>query len=592
MSNPNRIVVDGVQKMTPSEAFIETLVAQGVTDVFGIVGSAFMDALDIFPAAGIRFIPVAHEQGAVHMADGYARVSGRHGVCIGQNGPGVTNFVTGLAAAYWAHSPVVMITPETGSMTMGLGGFQETEQLPIFSKITKYQAHVMNPRRMAELTSRAFDRALLEMGPTQVNIPRDFFYGDIECEIPKPIRVKLGAGSEKALEDAADLLASAKFPVILAGGGVIMSGGTKEAIALAEFLNAPVANSYLHNDSFPASHPLWVGPLGYQGSKAAMKLISKADVVLALGTRLGPFGTLPQHGLDYWPKNAKIIQIDADGKMLGLVKPISVGINGDAKEAAAALLAKLKTRNVAAVQNKAERDATIKSEKKTWEDELNTWTHEKDPYSMDMIKDSKAMHPREMLRAIEKALPKNSMVSTDIGNICSVSNSYLRFDEPRSMFAAMSFGNCGYAFPVAIGAKIAAPNRPAFAYVGDGAWGISLNELLTCAREKIGVTVILFNNGQWGAEKKNHVDFYSRRYQGVELVNPSWAAVAKSFGCEGITVDKVTDVGAAIQTAVKNQAEGKTTVLEMMVTKELGDPFRRDALSKPVRHLDKYKSFV
>ena len=578
--------------MTPSEAFIETLVSQGVTDVFGIVGSAFMDALDIFPAAGIRFIPVAHEQGAVHMADGYARVSGRHGVCIGQNGPGVTNFVTGLAAAYWAHSPVVMITPETGSMTMGLGGFQETEQLPIFSKITKYQAHVMNPRRMAELTSRAFDRALLEMGPTQVNIPRDFFYGDIECEIPKPIRVKLGAGSEKALEDAADLLASAKFPVILAGGGVIMSGGTKEAIALAEFLNAPVANSYLHNDSFPASHPLWVGPLGYQGSKAAMKLISKADVVLALGTRLGPFGTLPQHGLDYWPKNAKIIQIDADGKMLGLVKPISVGINGDAKEAAAALLAKLKTRNVAAVQNKAERDATIKSEKKTWEDELNTWTHEKDPYSMDMIKDSKAMHPREMLRAIEKALPKNSMVSTDIGNICSVSNSYLRFDEPRSMFAAMSFGNCGYAFPVAIGAKIAAPNRPAFAYVGDGAWGISLNELLTCAREKIGVTVILFNNGQWGAEKKNHVDFYSRRYQGVELVNPSWAAVAKSFGCEGITVDKVTDVGAAIQTAVKNQAEGKTTVLEMMVTKELGDPFRRDALSKPVRHLDKYKSFV
>lgn len=592
MSNPNRIVVDGVQKMTPSEAFIETLVAQGVTDVFGIVGSAFMDALDIFPAAGIRFIPVAHEQGAVHMADGYARVSGRHGVCIGQNGPGVTNFVTGLAAAYWAHSPVVMITPETGSMTMGLGGFQETEQLPIFSKITKYQAHVMNPRRMAELTSRAFDRALLEMGPTQVNIPRDFFYGDIECEIPKPIRVKLGAGSEKALEDAADLLASAKFPVILAGGGVIMSGGTKEAIALAEFLNAPVANSYLHNDSFPASHPLWVGPLGYQGSKAAMKLISKADVVLALGTRLGPFGTLPQHGLDYWPKNAKIIQIDADGKMLGLVKPISVGINGDAKEAAAALLAKLKTRNVAAVQNKAERDATIKSEKKTWEDELNTWTHEKDPYSMDMIKDSKAMHPREMLRAIEKALPKNSMVSTDIGNICSVSNSYLRFDEPRSMFAAMSFGNCGYAFPVAIGAKIAAPNRPAFAYVGDGAWGISLNELLTCAREKIGVTVILFNNGQWGAEKKNHVDFYSRRYQGVELINPSWAAVAKSFGCEGITVDKVTDVGAAIQTAVKNQTEGKTTVLEMMVTKELGDPFRRDALSKPVRHLDKYKSFV
>jgi sulfoacetaldehyde acetyltransferase len=592
MTNPNRVVVEGVQKMTPSEAFVETLVSQGVTEIFGIVGSAFMDALDIFPAAGIRFIPVAHEQGAVHMADGYARVSGKHGVCIGQNGPGVTNFVTGLAAAYWAHSPVVMITPETGSMTMGLGGFQETEQLPIFSKITKYQAHVMNPKRMAELTARAFDRALLEMGPTQVNIPRDFFYGDIECEIPTPIRVKLGAGSEQALEDAANLLAQAKFPVILAGGGVIMAGGTKEAVALAEHLHAPVANSYLHNDSFPASHPLWVGPLGYQGSKAAMKLISKADVVLALGTRLGPFGTLPQHGLEYWPKNAKIIQIDADGKMLGLVKPISVGINGDAKEAAAALLAKLKTRELLSAKNKSERDTLIKSSKAEWEAELSAWTHERDPYSIDMIKDSKVMHPREMLRAIENALPKNSIVSTDIGNICSVSNSYLRFDEPRSMLAAMSFGNCGYAFPVAVGAKIAAPNRPVFAYVGDGAWGISLNELLTCAREKIGVTVILFNNGQWGAEKKNHVDFYSRRYQGVELVNPSWASVAKSFGCEGMTIDKVGDIAAAIQMAVKNQADGKTTVIEMMVTKELGDPFRRDALSKPVRHLAKYKSFV
>ena len=335
MKQPNRTVTQGVQRMTPSEAFVETMVAQGVTDIFGIVGSAYMDALDIFPAAGIRFIPVAHEQGAVHMADGYSRVSGRHGVCIGQNGPGVTNFVTGIAAAYWAHSPVVVITPETGSMTMGLGGFQETEQLPIFSKITKYQGHVMNPKRIAEITARCFDRALLEMGTTQLNIPRDFFYGDIEVEIPQPIRIGRGAGDEAALDEAARTLAEAKFPVILAGGGVMFADGMKEAIALAELLHAPVANSYLHNDTFPASHPLWCGPLGYQGSKAAMKLISQADVVLALGSRLGPFGTLAQYGLDYWPKNAKIIQIDTDAKMLGLVKPISVGICGDAKAAAA-----------------------------------------------------------------------------------------------------------------------------------------------------------------------------------------------------------------------------------------------------------------
>ena len=560
--------------------------------MFGIVGSAFMDALDIFPAAGIEFVPVAHEQGAIHMADGYARASGRHGVCIAQNGPGVTNFVTGVAAAYWAHSPVVFITPETGSMSLGLGGFQETEQLPIFSKITKYQGHVNNPKRMAEIAGRCFDRAMLEMGPTQLNIPRDFFYGEIDVAINAPMRIAHGPGDSAALEAAAETLATAQFPVILAGGGVIMSGGTAEAIALAELLGAPVCNSYLHNESFPASHALSVGPLGYQGSKAAMKLIAQADVVLALGTRLGPFGTLPQHGLDYWPKQAKIIQIDTDPRMLGLVKPISVGIHGDARAAAAALIERLKTRPLAAAANRGDRIAKINAEKRAWETELDGWTHERDPYSVEISADSNYMHPRQMLRELEKAMPPGAMVSTDIGNICSVANSYLRFDTPRSMFAAMSFGNCGYAFPVICGAKLAAPDRPAFAYVGDGAWGISFNELLTCARQKIGVTVLVFNNGQWGAEKKNHVDFYSRRYQGVNLENPSWAGVARAFGCEGVTVEKLADVAPALQAATLAQREGRTTVIELMVTKELGDPFRRDALSKPVRWLEKYKAFV
>ncbi len=580
------------QRMTPSEALVETLAANGVTDVFGIVGSAYMDALDIFPAAGIRFIPVAHEQGAAHMADGYARASGRHGVCIAQNGPGVTNFVTAIAAAYWAHSPVVFITPETGSTTMGLGGFQETEQLPIFSQITRYQGHVGNPKRMAEIAGRCFDRAMLEMGPCQLNIPRDYFYGDIDAVIHPPMRIGRGPGDESALDEAVELLAAAEFPVILAGGGVILSDGVAEAVRLAEMLHAPVCNSYLHNDSFPASHPLWCGPLGYQGSKAAMKLISRADVVLALGTRLGPFGTLPQYGMDYWPADAKIIQVDVDAKVLGLVKSISVGINGDAKATAAALIGRLGGRSLACVSNKDARKVRIDAEKADWEKELSDWLSERDPYSIEVAKGSKLMHPRQMLRELEKAMPKHAMVSTDIGNICSVSNSYLRFEQPRSMFAAMSFGNCGYAFPVASGAKLACPDRPAIAYVGDGAFGISLNELLTCAREKIGVTVVVFNNGQWGAEKKNHVDFYSRRFQAVDLVSPSWAGIAKAFGCEGVTVDRLSDVGPALAASVQAQAEGRTTVLEMMVTRELGDPFRRDALSKPVRHLDKYKAYV
>ncbi|HSC24284.1 MAG TPA: sulfoacetaldehyde acetyltransferase [Casimicrobiaceae bacterium] len=591
MTESRNLAVQGRQKMTPSEAFVETLVSQGVKDVFGIVGSAYMDALDLFPAAGIRFISVAHEQGGGHMADGYSRVSGRHGVCIAQNGPGITNFVTSIAAAYWAHSPVVMITPETGSMTLGLGGFQETDQIPIFSRITKFQAHVNNKARMAELTSRAFDRAMLEMGPTQVNIPRDFFSGDIECEIPRPLAIERGAGGEKSLDEAAGLLAQAKFPVMLAGGGIVMGAAEADAVQLAELLQAPVCTSYLHNDAFPARHPLWCGPLGYQGSKAAMKLIAKADVVLALGTRLGPFGTLPQHGLDYWPTNARIVQIDADPRMLGLVKPISVGVCADAGAAARALIARLKGRELASGANRDQRLAALRDEKGAWERELDSWMHEKDKWSLEVSAQSQAMHPRQMLRELERAMPDHAMVSTDIGNICSVSNSYLRFERTRSMFAAMSFGNCGYAFPTIVGAKVAAPDRPAIAYVGDGAWGMSFGELQTCVRENIPVTAVVFNNGQWGAEKKNHVDFYENRFIGVNLdKQPSWAAVAKAMGADGVRIEKVSDVGPALRAAAAAQREGKTTVLEMMVTRELGDPFRRDALSLPVRHLAKYKA--
>ena len=328
--------------MTPSEALVETMAANGVTEVFGIVGSAYMDALDIFPAAGIRFVPVAHEQGAAHMADGYARASGRHGVCIAQNGPGITNFVTAIAAAYWAHSPVVFITPESGSLTMGLGGFQETEQLPIFSKITKFQGHVNNPKRMAEIAGRCFDRAMLEMGPAQLNIPRDFFYGDIQATIGVPMRIGRGPGDSAALDDAATLLAVGEISGNsrrrrrdhVGRAGRDDRTGRNAARASGQQLPA--------QRLIPRVASALVWPLGYQGSKAAMKLISQADVVLALGTRLGPFGTLPQHGMDYWPIQAKIIQVDADAKVLGLVKNISVGINGDARAAAAALIERLR----------------------------------------------------------------------------------------------------------------------------------------------------------------------------------------------------------------------------------------------------------
>jgi len=575
--------------MTNSEAFVETLVAHGVTDVFGIVGSAFMDALDLFPSAGIRFIPTQHEQGSCHMADGYSRVSGRHGVCIAQNGPGITNFVTAMGAAYWAHSPVVAITPEAGTATKGLGGFQEADQLPIFSTVTKYQGHVNNPARMAEITARCFDYAMFERGPTQLNIPRDYFYGEHDFVISGPRALQRGHGSTEDVQTAAQIIASAKNPVLLVGGGVVMSpGGVQKAVQLAEQLQIPACTTYLHNDAFPASHPLSCGNLGYLGHQSAMNVIKDADVVLALGTRVSPFGTNPQYGIDYWPHDAKIIQVDADHRRVGLCKPVELGVCGDAAlfaEELSKAMAAMDQSTITCKGNVEARLAVVNAKKAEWEASLDHMT-----FGIPELEREGRIRPRQALRELEKAMPRNAVVTTDIGNSCSVANGYLRFDESPSFLAAMTFGNCGYSLPTAMGAKVAAPERPVVAYVGDGAWGMSFNEMLTCMRENIPITAVVFHNRQWGAEKKNQVLWFGDRYVGTNLENPSFSDIAKAMGAEAIPVWHKDQVGSALLQSIENQKMGKTTVIELMTTRELGDPFRRDAMKLPQRTLDKYTS--
>jgi len=579
--------------MSNSEAFVETLRSHNVKEMFGIVGSAFMDALDLFPRAGIRFISVQHEQNAAHMADGYYRASGKTGVCIAQNGPGISNFVTGVAAAYWANSPMVAITPEAGTMTKGHGGFQELDQLPMFSSICKEQVHVNNGARMAELTSAAFDAAQRELGPVQLNIPRDFFYGENTVLIPRPNTLERSAGGEASLQAAAEKIRAAKNPVIVSGGGVVMSVGGVEAVrALAELLGCPVASTYLHNDSFPSDHALWAGPLGYLGSKAAMTAVSEADLVICLGTRLGPFGTNPQYGFDYWPKSANIIQVEVDPKRVGRVKPFKegdVGICGDVTAATTSILTRLSAGAApACTATTSARQQRLAEHRASWEKELDGMLVANEAAA---AAEPGRMVPRQVLRELEKAMPDDAMVSTDIGNSCSVANSFTRFKQPRSFFAAMTFGNCGYAFPAAMGAKVACPDRPAVAYVGDGAWGMSLNETLTCVRENIPTTAVVFNNRQWGAEKKNQVLWFGDRYIGVQLDHPEtgFAGIARAMGAEGVQVSKLEDVGPALRAACEAQKEGKTTIVEVLTTRELGDPFRRDAMKLPKRLLPQYQ---
>jgi sulfoacetaldehyde acetyltransferase len=567
-------------RMTPSEALVETLIAESISNVFGIVGSAYMDALDLFPTAGIRFISVAHEQAAAHAADGYARVTGRPQVCIAQNGPGAANFVSAITAAFWAHSPVVAITPETGSMGIGTGGFQELDQMPWFEKSTKYQVRLNRPERMAELARRCFYLAKLLCGPTQLNIPRDFFYGDIDCDIYKSHGVSFGPGHADQIKQAADTLVKAKFPVILAGGGVSMSSAHDETRALAEYLTSPVLNTYLHNDSFPSDHELAAGPIGYCGSKAAMRLISRADVVLALGTRLGPFGTLPQYDIDYWPKNAKIIQVDIDASQLGLSKKVDVAIMADAKEFTMQLLKTLQSIDGKRAKDK-ERLAEIEREKKAWKDELDNWSSST----------NKLMHPRRFIKELTDAMPKGSIVATDIGNNSSMCNSYLRFSGPRRHISALSWGNCGFAYGAALGAKLGAPEAPVFALQGDGAYGISgIAEVMTAVRENIPVIAVVFNNHEWGAEKKNQIDFFKSRFIGCDLPsNPDYAQVARDMGALGFKVEDYRDVKEVVNEAIKS---GKPVVINAVIEggeRVLAEPFRRDAFKPAVRYLPKYK---
>ncbi|MFI8493050.1 sulfoacetaldehyde acetyltransferase [Peribacillus butanolivorans] len=565
-------------KMTPSEAIVETLVAEGVKHISGILGSAFMDMLDLLPTAGIRFIGVRHEQSAAHMEDAYCRVSGVAGVVIGQNGPGMTNMVTSVAAANQAHTPMVVISPSAGTPTVGWDGFQECDQVSIFKAITKETVRVTHPGRVADCLRTAFRIAYAERGPVLFDIPRDYFYGEVEDQILQPHQYRVdsrGCGSSESLDRAAEILAEAEYPVIISGRGTVDSDGIEEIKNIAERLTAPVAVSYMHNDAFPADHPLAVGPIGYMGSKAAMNTLKKADVILAVGTRLSVFGTLPCYDIEYFPKEAKIIQIDINPRQIARTHPVEVGIIGDAREASREIMKRLKEIKPNLKQEKA-RMVEVTNEKQKWEEEL---------VELAMI-DGTPINPRRALLELTKVLPENAIVSTDIGNVSSTANAYLKFNQSRRHIAALTFGNTGFAYPSALGAKLAEPNTPVLAIIGDGAWGMSLHEVSTAVEENIPVIACVFNNNAWCAEKKNQVDFYNNRFVGADIQNPDFAEVARSMGAVGIRVEKPEELGPVIEAAIKSN---KPTVIDIQVDgTQLAPPFRKDALKMPTRLLEKY----
>ena len=577
-------------KMTTEEAFVKVLQMHGIDNAFGIIGSAMMPISDLFPAAGIKFWDCAHETSGGMIADGYTRATGKMSMMIAQNGPGITNFVTPVKTAYWNHTPLLLVTPQAANRTIGQGGFQEIEQMKLFEDMVCYQEEVRDPSRMAEVLNRVIEKAWRGSAPAQINIPRDFWTQVIDIELPQIIRLERPAGGAEAVAAAAKLLSDAEFPVILNGAGVVLSGAIDASAKLAEALDAPVCCNYQHNDAFPGNHPLSVGPLGYNGSKAAMELISKADVVLALGNRLNPFSTLPGYGINYWPKDAKIIQVDINSDRIGLTKKVDVAIQGDAKKVAEQLLAQLS--DGAGDKGRKERKELISKTKSRWAQELSSMDHEEDSDEgitwNERARAAKPDHmsPRQAWRAIMAAMPEDAIISSDIGNNCAIGNAYPSFNKGRKYLAPGLFGPCGYGLPAILGAKIGCPDTPVIGFAGDGAFGISMNEMTACGRgDWPAITMVVFRNYQWGAEKRNTTLWFDDNFVGTELnEGVNYAKIAEGCGLKGVqvrTMEQLTDV---LRTAVKEQMkDGITTFIEVVLNQELGEPFRRDAMKKPVQ---------
>ena len=575
-------------KMTTEEAFIKVLQMHGIEHAFGIIGSAMMPISDLFPKAGITFWDCAHECNAGMMADGYTRATGKMSMAIAQNGPGITNFVTPIKTAYWNHTPLLLVTPQAANKTIGQGGFQEVEQMALFKDMVCYQEEVRDPTRIAEVLNRVIEKAFRGSAPAQINVPRDYWTQVVDIDLPQIVRLERQGGGESSVAEAAKLLSDAKFPVILSGAGVVLSGAIPETAALAERLDAPVCCGYQHNDAFPGSHPLFAGPLGYNGSKAGMELIAKADVVLALGTRLNPFSTLPGYGIDYWPKDAAIIQVDMNPDRIALTKKVSVGICGDAKKVAGQLLGALT--DTAGETDRETRRATIAQTKSAWAQELTSLDHEEDDPGTtwnERVRTRQPQHmsPRMAWRAIQAALPKEAIISSDIGNNCAIGNAYPTFEQGRKYLAPGLFGPCGYGFPAIAGAKIGCPDTPVVGFAGDGAFGISMNEMTAVGRGNWPpITMVIFRNYQWGAEKRNTTLWFDDNFVGTELdEDVSYAAIAQACGLKGVQVHSMEALTDALHAAIADQMKnGVTTFLEVILNQELGEPFRRDAMKKPV----------
>ena len=552
------------QILSGGQAVVEALRIEGVKYVFGLIGSATMELFDsLYDTKDIKLIDVRDERTGAHMADGYARASGQPGIVIaGQNGPGATNLVTGIAQANAAFSPVISLAGDIASEHRGKDAFQEIDQQALFEPITKKTFSVKQTEKIPKILNEAFNLALApRCGPVHVNLPRDILTNNANfAEFNKHHNNILPKASKDNLTKTIDIILSSSKPVIIAGGGIKNAQGGQEVIHLAKILNIPIVSSAGHGDALPFDESLYAGQMGPRGNPVASDLVKEADVILALGTRLGFNSTFFSY--ENINEKASIIQVDIEPKSLGRYFPITIGICADAKTAAIELYNEISLKK---------ETIRINSWTKNFLDKRKAYLKKRDA---EADFNPHLIQPSGFFKILRETLPKNSAVTLDAGTLCLQATDMLNFYHPRSLFTPLDFGLVGFSFACGLGVKLAKPDCPVISLMGDGGFGMTISELSTAVQHKINTVTIVMNNKSWGAEKAYQRDFYEKRYIGANIDSPPFDKVAELYGAAGFHVNKISELKDVINTALQCE---KPAVINVDVDPNALYSFRTDS---------------
>ena len=546
-------------KMTGAQALIESLKQEEVEVMFGISGGALLPIHDVLYDSGIRHILARHEQGAAHMADGFARASGRPGVCMATSGPGATNIVTGLANAYLDSSPIIALTGQVNAFSantsymIGRDAFQEADIIGITTPITKYNVQVKSPAEIPRAVRASFYIATTgRPGPTLVDLPKDTQTGKAEMDFSEPLQLRGYKPNTEPhpvqVKRAVKLLLGAERPMILAGGGVNLSNASPELLQIAELLMAPVATTFMGKSCFPENHPLSIGNIGMHGTMLANKMILEADVLLAVGTRFQDRST---GTLDTFCPDAKIIHIDIDAAEIGKNIDVDVPIVADAKPT----LRMIQQQLVNKLKKKQDDDAWVTRVQEV-----------KEKYLSEMDLGSTEMTSPKILRRLRKLLPKDAIIATEVGQNQMWAALHFQTYKPRTFISSGGLGTMGFGFPASIGAKVACPECPVVDIAGDGSFRMTEQELGTSVTEDIPVIVVVFNNSVLGMVAQWQRLFYKGRYAAVKLGTvPDFVKLAQAYGAEGTRVGSLDELSCAVDKALKCEV---TTVIDIPINPE------------------------